>query len=186
MEIRFRYPLLFTFLTFGVYASQAAPTMYVDGTTGGGRMAAILYYSYMIWLVGNVVYWAGWLCRRTGRFREYLDKTVEKLKKYLVVYCGIVGVILAAVIYRFDLRDVSSYKAYRDWKQGWAEQYAKEWDERIEILRDDSVKKVEFQPLTVYPEMLLYTDLQPETGYIWVNSACAQYYGKEGVTITMP
>ena len=29
----------------------------------------------------------------------------------------------------------------------------------------------------------MYTDLQPEGGYVWVNWACAEYYGKESVTV---
>lgn len=42
MQWQFRFPGLFSLLTFGVYASQITATLYVDGTTGGGRMAAIL------------------------------------------------------------------------------------------------------------------------------------------------
>lgn len=186
IDFGFRYPTLFTLLTFGLYASQITATMYVDGTTGGMRMAAILYYSYMIWLVGNVFYWVGWLSKSTNKLQLFLDKAGRFAEKYLIVYCGIIGIVLVAVIYTFDLRDISSYKAYRDWRQGWAQQYAAEWDARIEILRDDSVKEVEFAPLTVCPEMLLYTDLQEETGYYWVNSACAQYYGKTYVHIVPP
>ena len=34
-------------------------------------------------------------------------------------------------------------------------------------------------------ELLMYTDLQPEDGYVWVNGACAEYYGKESVTVTI-
>lgn len=37
MSYEFRFPGLFTALTFGVYASQATATIYVDGTMGGGR-----------------------------------------------------------------------------------------------------------------------------------------------------
>lgn len=39
-----------------------------------------------------------------------------------------------------------------------------------------------FRPLN-YVELLMYTDLQPENGYAWVNTACAEYYGKESVTV---
>ncbi len=182
---RFSFPLpaLFTLITFGLYASQAAATMYVDGTTGGGRMAAILYYSYVIWLVGNMGYWIGWLSHRKNRFCGFLDRLGKRFGRYLIVYCGGVGLVLVAAIYLTDLRQISSYRAYRDWRQGWAGQYAVEWDARLEILHDDRVKEVEFAPLSVYPEMLLYTDLQEESGYYWVNEACAQYYGKEYVHI---
>lgn len=55
-------------------------------------------------------------------------------------------------------------------------------EERLKVLKDDSVKNPVFTPLN-YVEQLMYTDLQPENGYVWVNSACAEYYGKESVTV---
>lgn len=186
IKFSFRLPGLFTLLTFGLYASQSTATMYVDGTTGGGRMAAVLYYSCLLWIVGNVGYWAGWLSRRASPIKDFLNSAGQRFGKYLLVYCGVIGAVLVTLIYLFDLHGLTSYKAYRDYRQGWARQYAAEWDARIEILRDDSVKEVEFAPLSVCPEMLLYTDLQPRDGYYWVNSACAQYYGKERVDIISP
>ncbi len=184
MDYDFRLPGIFTLISFGVYASQIAPTMYVDGTTGGGRMAAILYYSYHMWLVGNLIYWLGWLCRRRHVFAEKLSGAVAlSAGRFLLPYCLVLGMILAGVAYRFDLKELSSYKAYRDWRQGWAQQYAAEWAERLEALHDESLTQVEFVPLSVCPETILYTDLQDEYGYIWVNKACARYYGKKSVRI---
>lgn len=186
-EFDFRWPALFTLLTFGLYASQSTPTMYVDGTTGGGRMAAILYYSYHIWLVGNLCYWVGWCRKRRQKWPAFMEKffsvTAPFVRRYLVPYCAVIGIVLVGVIYRFDLKEISSYRAYRDWRQGWAQQYAVEWQERLKVLHDENVKQVEFAPLSVYPETILYTDLQDENGYIWVNKACARYYDKEYIHI---
>ena len=74
--------------------------------------------------------------------------------------------------------------SYRMWRNGWAQAYGKGWEERIAVLKDESVKNPVFHPLN-YVELLMYTDLQPENGYVWVNSACAEYYGKESVTVTI-
>ena len=194
MDFDFRWPALFTLLSFGVYASQITATIYVDGTTGGGRMAAILYYAYHVWTVGNVFYWTGWICRVRrksaasipARLEGALAAVCPAVRRFLILYCAVVGIILAAVIYKGDLKQLSSYKAYRDWRQGWAQQYAVEWEERLEILHDESITQVEFVPLSVYPETILYTDLQDEEGYTWVNSACARYYGKEYVKVVEP
>lgn len=187
IEFDFKWPAFFTLLTFGLYASQIAPTMYVDGTTGGGRMAAILYYSYHIWLVGNVCYWVGWCCKRRQKWPAFMAKGFSAMapfvRKYLIPYCAVIGIVLVGVIYRFDLKEISSYRAYRDWRQGWAQQYALEWQERFKVLHDESVKQVEFAPLSVYPETIIYTDLQDENGYIWVNKDCAKYYDKEYIRI---
>lgn len=187
LDYTFRYPGVFTLVTFALYASQIAPTMYVDGTTGGGRMAAILYYSCHVWTVGNVCYWAGWLHKRrarrpAGSEKDSLAAGVLR-RHFLIPYCAVVGVMLIGVIYTQDLKTLSSYKAYRDWRQGWAKQYAREWEERLTVLHDESITEVEFAPLSVYPETILYTDLQDEEGYTWVNKACANYYGKKYVHI---
>lgn len=186
MRYTFKLPLLFTLLSFGLYASQIVPTMYVEGTPGGGRQAVIIYYAYFMWLTANIFYWIGWLNRKTEKIRLLLDKAGERLGKFLVIYCGLVGLALVSVIYCFHLREITSYKAYRDWRQGWAQQYAVEWKARLEILHDDNIKEVEFAPLTVYPEMLEYTDLQDEAGYVWVNYTCAQYYNKISIDIVAP
>ena len=186
-DYQFRWPGVFTLVTFGIYASQITATMYVDGTTGGGRMAAILYYSYHVWLVANVCYWTGWLCRVRQKWPAVMEKGFAAagpaVRRFLIPYCAVVGVILVSIIYITDLKNISSYNAYRDWRQGWAQQYALEWEQRLEVLRDESITQVEFAPLSVYPETIQYTDLQSEEGYTWVNSACARYYGKEYVHI---
>lgn len=186
----FRFPALFTILTFGVYASQITATLYVDGTTGGGRMAAILYYSYHIWMVGNICYWVGWIRRKYVNWQVPVKNIVERtgafVRRFILLYCALIGVLLVGIIYSNDMKEISSYKAYRDWRQGWAQQYAKEWDARLEVLKDPSVTEVVFEPLSVYPESYMYTDLQDEKGYTWVNTDCATYYSKESIIVVNP
>ena len=173
--------------TFGLYASQITSTLYVDGTTGGGRVAAILYYSYHVWRVGNVCYWTGWFCRKRQKWPVFLEKTFSAagsfVRRFLIPYCAVAGIILVGGIYTCDLKEISSYRAYRDWRQGWAQQYAIEWRARLEVLHDKNITQVEFAPLSVYPETMIYTDLQDADGYIWVNKACANYYDKEYIHI---
>ena len=159
MNYAFRFPGLFTALSFGVYSSQATATIYVDGTMGGGRQGAILWYFYVLWMVANVLYWCGWIAKR--------DAIAAKAEK--------------AVLFG-NVQSTTSYRAYRMWKNGWAQAYGAGWEDRLKVLKDDSVKNPVFTPLN-YVELIMYTDLQPEDGYVWVNSACAEYYGKESVTV---
>ena len=46
------------------------------------------------------------------------------------------------------------------WRNGWAQAYGVGWEERLKVLKDDSVKNPVFTPLN-YVELLMYTDLQP-------------------------
>ena len=184
MNYEFRFPGLFTALTFGVYASQATATIYVDGTMGGGRQGAILWYFYVLWMVANVLYWCGWIAKRVLK-AEKSEKADLLAQKYLLRYFAVTGALLAAVVLFGNVQSTTSYRAYRMWRNGWAQAYGAGWEERIAVLKDDSVKNPVFQPLN-YVELLMYTDLQPENGYVWVNWACAEYYGKESVTVVAP
>ena len=170
MHYTFRLPGLFTALSFGVYASQATATLYV--------------YFYVLWIVANEIYWCGWIAKRILK-PEKSEKVDNLTQKYLLRYCGVVGVFLAAAVLFGNVQQTSSYRAYRMWRNGWAQAYGEGWEERFKVLKDDSVKNVVFTPL--YPvELIMYTDLQPEDGYMWVNDACAGYYGKESITVINP
>lgn len=186
IDYRFHLPGLFTLVTFCLYASQVTPNMYVAGIIYSYRLQAILYYSYHLWLAGNAVYWVGWMSRRADKVVAPVEKLCGRLERYLPVYCAVTGILLAGVIYRSDLKSLSSYRAYRSWRQGWAQQYGKEWEERIEVLHDDSIKEVTFAPISVYPEVIMYTDLQTEEGLVWVNGSCAEYYDKDVIRIVPP
>lgn len=183
MDYNFRFPALFTVVTFCLYTSQLTPNMYVEGSIYSGRLMAILFYSYLLWLVGNVSYWMGWINKKSSRVAVFLENFCGRFGKYLILYCVVIGMLITGVIYRFDLKSLSSYRAYRSWRQGWAQQYGKEWEERLEVLHDDSIKEVTFTPVSVYPEVIMYTDLQEEDGFVWVNSACAQYYDKDAIYV---
>ncbi|HCW30406.1 MAG TPA: hypothetical protein DGH14_11415 [Roseburia sp.] len=194
MQYTFRLPGLFTALSFGVYASQATATIYVDNTMGGGRQGAILWYFYVLWMVANVMYWCGWIAKRDTIKAQPEDKPdqtdkrgkIDRLaQKYLLRYCAVAGILLAAAVLFGNVQSTTSYRAYRMWRNGWAQAYGAGWEERLKVLKDDSVKNPVFTPLN-YVELLMYTDLQPEGGYTWVNGACAEYYGKESVTVVAP
>lgn len=194
MQYTFRLPGLFTALSFGVYASQATATIYVDGTMGGGRQGAILWYFYVLWMAANVMYWCGWIAKRDtikAQPEDKPDQTAKRGKidrlaqKYLLRYCTVAGILLAAAVLFGNVQSTTSYRAYRMWRNGWAQAYGAGWEERLKVLKDDSVKNPVFTPLN-YVELLMYTDLQPEGGYTWVNGACAEYYGKESVTVVAP
>lgn len=195
MDFDFRFPLLFTGVTFGLYASQVTPSMYVERGIYAGRLMAILHYSCHVWIVGNVGYWLGWICRRKPWKRilgrgsgsglqaaGFAARFAERASDFLWAYSLLAGVLFVVVICRFG---GTSFSAYRSLQQGGPQQYAKEWEERLEVLRDDSVKEVVFPPISMDPGpgILLYADLQEEGGYIWVNAACAEYYDKDEIRI---
>lgn len=176
----FRYPVIFTLFTFGIYASQIVATMYVDGTTGGRRMADILYYAYHVWVLLNAGYWMGWLQRKKnlGTLR-FIGGAKEWIDRHLVVWFAGVGAILAIVICVTEIKESSTYRACAWLFKGYAKEYAAAWEERLVILNDESIKEVFFDPLPRLEEMVFYADFQP--GENWINDACEVYYEKDYV-----
>ena len=183
MELRFRRPLLFTLFTFGIYASQITATMYVDGSTGGRRMADVLYYAYHLWLLLNAGYWIGWLRRqRFMQGREKLEKWKGRIRKGLLQWFLLCGVLLAGVLCATELKTLSTYRACVWLVKGSAADYAKAWEERLTVLKDETVTNVVFAPLPGYEDLVYYADFQQDDTN-WVNRACAEYYGKTSVRL---
>lgn len=180
LEHSFKYPFVFTMFSFGIYASQIVATMYVDGSTGGRRMADILYYGYHVWLLLNEGYWIGWLQRQSFIKKHPVLEDIKKwADKRLLLWFSVGCVILAGTIGMTELKTLSTYRACAWLLKGYAKDYAQAWEERLIVLKDDSVKTVYFDPLPGYEELVFYTDLQ--YGDNWVNRACADYYDKEYV-----
>lgn len=186
MDWSFRLPLLFSIITIGLYASQIVATMYVDGTVGGGRSLAILMYSYWLWMTLNMLYWIGWIYKKTGfKLKNGILKSFAKL---IYNNPGKIAVTLAFIMVigmylTHDIRNVSSVKAVRDLRLGLAAGYAREWDERYLVLHDESQENVTFFRLYNRPDTLFYADFEIEEPYTWVNQACAQYYSKKLISV---
>lgn len=133
------------------------------------------------------MYWCGWIAKsdmiKTQPAQTDKREKIDRLARtYLLRNCTVAGILLAAAVLFGNVQSTTSYRAYRKWRNGWVQAYGKGWEERIAVLKDESVKNPVFTPLN-YVELLMYTDLQPENGYVWVNSACAEYYGKESATV---
>lgn len=178
VEYSFKYPLFFTLFTYGIYASQIVATMYVDGSTGGGRMADVLYYAYHMWVVLNVGYWIGWLqrCKKVTECQA-LQKCKTWISGHVMVWFMAMAVLLMAVLGATEIQQLSTYRACAWLFKGYATEYAEAWEERLEVLHDASVKEVYFDPLPGGVEMVYYADFQP--GENWVNNACEVYYEKD-------
>lgn len=178
-NLKFRHPLIFTVFSFCIYASMISPNIYAQGSTGGGRNGDIIFYMYIIWMIANFLYWAGWIVNRFQIEKLYNEiRPFWSISYYLVISC-----ILCLVIYKSEWRKINQYNAYRDIKQGWAIQYSIEWNERFKALNDDSITDPVFEKLSTNPETIMYTDLQDEDGYTWINVVCAKYYEKNSVTV---
>jgi hypothetical protein len=184
----FRYPLLFVGLAFGVYASMLAPISYANGSYGPQRMSCIIWANFFYWLLFTEFYLIGWLAKKSERIK--LEKIIShplisKIRRFpfmlplFTLLCGITFVLSTMAI---GYKNSTAYQAYRSWRIGDAVAYAREMDERLEVLEDDSVTDVYFHPIHNRPLLLFYCDITDDPqGYF--NTSMAQYYGKESVNL---
>ena len=60
--------------------------------------------------------------------------------------------------------------------------YREEWDNRFKVLEDDSIKEVEFQPLTYRPYPLFVRDFNADSNE-WPNDAARILYNKKVLVV---
>lgn len=199
LPFSFRYPLLVTLVTFCLFAAQFSPTCYGMASYGEERVLNIIYFSYY-WLVFlNIFYYAGWINQKLQRHlcvENPLLLVFTQIKKRKAVAAALLLVLLflpitqdAEVVsqgkfhYKEAFQSYTSASAAYSLLTGEAEQYDKEYEERLVILEDPSVKSPVFTPYTAPPYVLYYGDLTEDPAYEWSNEPMRRYYNKESIIV---
>lgn len=177
---KFSYPIPFlvTLISFGMFAAQFTPNIYSIGIIGAERVKNLYRMTMLIWLYGNELYWIGWFVnRRTEKTSDETERTSFLLPGWCV---GLALLTFSLVLWGGST--VTSVSAAMSLKRGEAQQYKAEYNERLEILRDDSIREVSFHPYTYKPYVLFYGDIveNPED---WVNRSVAGVFDKEYVKL---
>ena len=123
------------------------------------------------------LYWLGYLVRR-GNIKQY-----AQIKSSIILPFWAIGICM--FIYSLTLwggSTVTTWSAVQSLRSGEAAQYKMEYDARLEILEDESIKEVYFEDYTYKPYLLYREDLSknPEN---WVNKSVADIYDKEIVAL---
>lgn len=182
---RYRYPLplLITLLSFGVFASQFTPTLYTLGIVGAGRILNLYRLNFYVFFFGNELYWTGWLVRRLEERYEVLKKDDSKRTCNLLLpgWC-LGGVLLCYTLIFWGGNTLTSVSALKSLRDGGAKQYYQEYQERLELLEDTSVREVTLEPFSYKPYVLYFGDITVDPDD-WVNYSMAQYFGKDAVML---
>lgn len=181
-KYRYPFPVLVTFITFGIFAAQFMPTIYTLGITGAGRIQNLYRWTFYIWLYGNELYWTGWLLRRLDWLKNEKGKESSSHRTYILPGWIAGGLIFCFSLYVWGGDTLTTLSAVNSLRHGEAQTYFEEYQERLAVLKDDSVKDVRFRPYTYYPYLLYFGDItdNPED---WVNYTVATCYGKDSVVL---
>lgn len=175
-EYNFSMPGVVTVLSFGSLACMFTPLFYAMGGAGVDRQTNIAKMWFQLLVLGNFIYWIGWVCRKF-RCRNFNVNYISYHSGYFVV----VGLLLFCHFYLCEdvLTDYTSYAAYVSLKTGEAKNFYEEYVARVALLESDK-EVIELQPYTIRPYLLYFEDITTDK-YDWKNSALASWYGKKSV-----
>ena len=189
VNLKVKYPLLFTILTFGITAAHFTAPLYALGYTGDGRLVNLPYFYYCICIILNIFYYMCYIkniliyeCEnkkiKYEKFISIFESIFNKYKYYFIVILILVFVISI----KSNIYLSTSYNATISLKNGEAKQYDKELNNRINLYLDDNLKNVEVSELTVKPKVLFFSDIEKDKNY-WANQSLKKYYNKNYIII---
>lgn len=179
---KYSLPGLVTLISFGIFAAQFTPTIYTLGITGAGRIQNIYRWTFYIWLYGNELYWVGWLLQKAHFLKLENGGAASSKKSYLLTGWIVGGALLCFTLYVWGGSTLTTLSAIDSLRRGEAQAYYAEYQERLEVLKDDTVKDVRFKPYSYKPYLLFFGDIT-ERPDDWVNYTVSSYYGKNSVTL---
>lgn len=186
ISFRFPLPILVIGYIYGIFCSMSCPTFYTMNSTGPARAVAIVYYGYMIisflcygYLLGYIQ--KKWLerCQRKCQIEEQIKVEPKKCPIAVIVLSSIV-LLLGLQIWNGGAASTTTAKAWKLLATGEAAAYEQEYQERLKILEDDSVKDVVFEPYEHRPEMLYVGDISGDVNEP-TNVRVALYFHKNSV-----
>lgn len=181
--LKFRYPIVATILSGGLYLSEYAPISYAFGGFAPGRMINIYYLNFYLLLLFNVCYWLGWICRKLEAKKPKWLETITKFqKKWQSAYVIVVGALFLLSTAKIGITNTNLYKVYVELYNGSYEMVDNFYKDRISYFEahrgeDVVVDKVPYESAITY-----YSDLFDYKEHM-VNVAMARYYGVKSISL---
>lgn len=185
-DYRYPFPALISLLSFGLFAAQFTPTIYALGITGAGRVQNLYRFSLFIFLYGNEIYWIGWTQRRWKNLLGIKSET-EQVETaagmcWILPAWMAVGLLLLCSLYVWGGNTVTSLNAWKSLRAGEAQQYHAEYEQRCQLLENETNSEVVLPPYSIKPYLLYFNDITEDSSD-WVNQALADWYHKDAVML---
>lgn len=181
--LKFKYPVLATILSGGLYLSEYAPISYAFGGFAPGRMINIYYLNFYLLLLFNVCYWIGWICRRLETKKPELFDKIEKLQqKWQSVFVCTVGVLFLLSIVRVGITNTNLYKVYVELYNGSYEMVDQFYEDRLAYMEGHQGEDVVVDRVPYESAITYFSDLFADKEHR-VNIAMARYYGLKSISL---
>lgn len=171
----FRFPALVSLFSFCLFSAMFCPPLYAIGNIGDTRLLNIVYFSYLLLLAANLVYWLGWLSKRRGS-RERRPLSAPQL------FAGILALLLCCGLAVLRGSSFTTLGALSALMSGEAKEYHACAQRRFEVLKDTSIEDAELERFPCRPYLLCFDDIT-EDPTDWRNVDMATYYGKNSIVL---
>lgn len=184
-RLSFKYPLIVLIFIYCIFSAEFTPTLYSAANIGEGRLWNIMYISYLIFVVIGIYYIIGFIRKQLiekNIFSKNSSKNIISLVEEYGAWIFLITLGLITINTYIDRESMATQQTYRLLKSNEAKIYDKEYKERVKILEDNSIKKVKFKSLSVYPYPIFYCEFsEDETS--WLNKPIAKIYNKDYVKL---
>ncbi len=181
MTFPFPYPLPAVGLAYGIFCSMSCPTFYTMNSTGPARVVSIVYYGFILFSFFCYVYLMGYLYRRMEE-RHLQGRPVKRLPWLKGGMVVIVVLLIMMQVVSGGVKQMTTVKAVELLATGEAQAYEQEYQERMDILEDPSIKDVVFAPYKHQPDMLYVGDTTGDAAHP-VNVSMANYFDKNSIYV---
>lgn len=168
----FPCPLLVSLYSYCLYSALYTPTLYAMGVKGASRVTDLLFYSYLLLLTLNLLYWIGWL--RRPRKPAPLSLFSALIATLLCLGCCAAFVLAG--------HGFSSLMALGVLRSGEAAAFRQATQARLLILEDASIRDAVLAPYPCQPYVFYHDDIRPDPDDP-DNQSMAHFYGKDSVRL---
>lgn len=177
--------LILLLVDFMLISAMFCAPYYIFRTFGAGRLEDTVYASYIMLLILTYTYTLGVL-RSTAlgaTLHQYRSKVAESEKNvYVLRFCLLIAMAYIAMAGKCSNNYSTGVAATQEILIGEAKAYDYQYEQRIQLYENPTVKAVEVEPFTVKPELLFFDDLR-EDANSWINGSMAKYYHKDSIAL---
>lgn len=168
--------LLFIIVFFYLFLSVlSCLPYYAMGFGGDGRLINIIYFNFIIMSFVIEVF----ICSYISKYiTNELYIKIRELRIPYLAFCTIL-LLLGFIGTRSNL---NAYRACKSLFFGEAQQYSREIEMRLDMVKGNKAEQMEVPALTVFPSLLYFDDIT-EDEFNWKNDSYAQYYGLKSIKI---
>lgn len=172
-NFQFKYPLAVLIASVAWICIMYCPPYLGMRAAGQGRLINLVYYSFEILFLINVIYILGWI---QGIIKaEYIEKLSAFSWKHIITVA-----VLAVAIVISSVKMTWTYRSCAEIIKGEAKQYQKELIERDELIRNSEDRNLIVPSLSVHPKVIYFDDITNDP-LDWRNSGVAKYYGVDSI-----